>query len=134
MTEPMHISVEDNIDKIIKEMTEKKEKINVSQVATRLGLSHSTIYKQYPAKLLDIQTAQKRQKLKKESITLGTEVEKLKKEIVDLKKYKAESENIAMSYKEQNETLWEHIQQVYNMYDEMLAERNGFAERLKHMK
>lgn len=133
MTEINELSVEAKIDNILNSMADKGEKINVSQVANRLGLSHSTIYKQYPGKLLDIQTAQKRQKLKNESVTIGTEVEKLKKEIVGLKESKAESQSIATSYKEQNETLWEHIQQVYNMYDEMLAERNGFAERLKHM-
>ncbi len=127
------LTVEAKIDNILHDMADKGEKINVSQVANRLGLSHSAIYKQYPSKLLDIQTAQKRQKSKVESITLGTEVEKLKKEIAALKESKAESQSIAMSYREQNETLWEHIQQVYNMYDEMLAERNGFAERLKHM-
>jgi ActR/RegA family two-component response regulator len=57
----------------------------------------------------------------------------LKKEITSLKEAKAEYQSIAKSYKGQNEKLWEHIQQVYNMYDEMLAERNGFAERLRHM-
>lgn len=127
------LTVEAKIDNILHDMADKGEKINVSQVANRLGLSHSAIYKQYPSKLLDIQTAQKRQKSKVESITLGTEIEKLKKEIAALKESKVESQNIAMSYKEQNQSLWEHIQQVYNMYDEMLAERNGFAERLKHM-
>ena len=133
MTELIELSVEDKINNILKEMASKNEKINVSQVASRLGLSHSAIYKQYPAKLGDIQTAQKRQKNKTESITLGTEVEKLKKEIADLKASKIESKNLAKSYQDQNQTLWEHIQQVYNMYDEVLAERNGFAERLKHM-
>jgi predicted DNA-binding transcriptional regulator AlpA len=134
VTDHIELSVEDKIDDILKEMASNKEKINVSQVASRLGLSHSAIYKQYPTKLPDIQTAQKRQKLKAESMTLGSEVEKLKKIITDLKGAKAESQNLAMSYQEQNKALWEHIQQVYNMYDEVLAERNGFAERLKHLK
>jgi len=133
MTEIIELSVEEKIDNILKEMTLKNEKINVSQVASRLGLSHSAIYKQYPAKLGDIQTAQKRQKNKTESIMLGTEVEKLKKVIADLKVSNTESQTITKSYQDQNRMLWEHIQQVYNMYDEMLAERNGFAERLKHM-
>lgn len=133
MTEKVEVSLEEKIDKILKEMAEKKEKINVSQVANRLGISNSAIYKFYPEKINDIQTAQKRQKFKDESITLGAEVEKLKKEIAELKESKAESQSLVKSYKGQNETLWEHIQQVYNMYDEMLAERNGFAERLKHM-
>lgn len=133
MTEEVEISMEQKIDNILIEIAEKKEKINVSQVAKRLGISNSAIYKFYPDKINDIQTAQKRQKFKAESITLGTEVEKLKKEITELKESKAESHRLVKSYKDQNETLWEHIQQVYNMYDEMLAERNGFAERLKHM-
>lgn len=134
MTEEVEFSVEDQIDNILIDMMKKKEKINVSQVAKRLDKSNSSIYKFYPHKINDIQTAQKRQKFKAESITLGTEVEKLKKEIIELKESKAESQSFVKSYKDQNETLWEHIQQVYSMYDEMLAERNGFAERLKHMK
>jgi DNA polymerase III psi subunit len=133
MTEETEISVEEKIDKILQVMTEEKEKINVSQVAKRLGISNSAIYKFNPNKITDIQTAQKRQKFKVESITLGTEVEKFKKEIAELKESKTESQSLVKSYKDQNETLWEHIQQVYNMYDEMLAERNGFAERLRHM-
>ncbi len=134
MTEQIELSVEDKIDCILKDMVSKNEKINVSQVAKRLGISNSAIYKFYPNKITDIQTIQKRQKNKIESIVLGVEVEKLKKEIADLKESKAESHWLVKSYKDQNETLWEHIQQVYNMYDEMLAERNGFAERLKYMK
>ena len=134
MTEHVEISMEDKIDDILKKMAEKKEKINISQVASRLGISHSAIYKFYPDKINDIQTAQKCQKFKAESINLSTEVEKLKKEITKLKESKTENQSLVKSYKDQNETLWEHIQQVYNMYDEMLAERNGFAERLKHMR
>ena len=34
-------------------------------------------------------------------------------------------------FQNQNSELWEHIQQVYAMYDQILAERNDFAERLK---
>jgi pyruvate-formate lyase len=134
MIEELDISVEESIDNILKVMTDKNEKINVSQVAKRLSISNSAIYKFYPSKIFDIKTAQNRQKLKAESITLGAEAEKLTKDIANLKELKAKSQKLAKAYKKQNETLWEHIQQVYSMYDEMLAERNGFAERLKHMK
>jgi len=122
----------DKIDTTLSEMAANNEKINVSQVARRLGISNSAIYKFYPKKISDIQTAQKRQKNKAESITLGTEIVKLNKEIESLKASTKEYQELANDYKTQNESLWEHIQQVYNMYDEVLAERNGFAERLKH--
>lgn len=124
--------MEERIDTILSEMAANNEKINVSQVATRLDISNSTIYKFYPKKIPEIKTAQKRQKNKAESITLGTENEKLKKEFESLKVSNNEYQTIANDYKAQNASLWEHIQQIYNMYDEMQAERNSFAERLKH--
>jgi len=132
MSESNEISMVDKIDTTLSEMAANNEKINVSQVARRLGISNSAIYKFYPKKISDIQTAQKRQKNKAESITLGTEIVKLNKEIESLKASTKEYQELANDYKTQNESLWEHIQQVYNMYDEVLAERNGFAERLKH--
>jgi len=111
-------------------MTNKNEKINVNQVAKRLSLSHSAIYKLYPDKLIAIQKAKRCQKSKKESIDVGVKAEKFKKEVAALKQDTTEYKKLANSYKEQNEILWEHIQRVYNMYDEMLAERNEFAQRL----
>ena len=119
------------IDKAIAEMAANNEKINVSQVAKRLGISNSAIYKFYPEKILDIKSAQRLQKNKSESITFGTENEKLKKYIEVLKISNNQYKDLADDYKRQNEALWEHIQQLYNMYDEVLAERNTFADRLK---
>ena len=119
------------IDKTLTEMASNNEKINVSQVAKRLGISNSAIYKFYPEKVFEIQTAQLRQKNKVESISLGTENEKMKKEIALLKKSNQEYQSLASECKIQNASLWEHIQQVYNMYDQILAERNRFAERLR---
>lgn len=133
MSESVEISMADKIDKALSEMTANNEKINVSQVAKRLGVSNSAIYKFNPEKIPDIKTAQKRQKHKAESITLGTENEKLKKEINSLKILNSQHKALADEYKVKNESLWEHIQQIYNMYDEVLAERNNFAERLKHL-
>lgn len=132
MSESKEITMVDKIDKTLSEMAANNEKINVSQLAKRLGISNSAIYKFYPKEMHDIKIAQRRQRNKAESITLGTENEKLKKEIESLKASNKEYQAIANDYKTQNESLWEHTQQVYNMYDEMLAERNGFAERLKH--
>jgi AcrR family transcriptional regulator len=134
MSKHEELSTEDKIDLVLKNMVTNNEKINVSQVAKRLNLSHSAIYKLYPDKLLDIQNAEKRQKLKAAAITQGIELEKFRKQLTDLKAEKGISQNLVDSYRSQNEKLWEHIQHVYNMYDEMMAERNGFAERLKYMK
>ncbi len=133
MTNEVDKTMEEKIDETLKDMAVNNEKINVSQVAKRLDTSNSTLYKFYPKKITDIKTAQKNQKNKGESIELGVEIEKLKKKIESLKLSEKESQELSSDYKVQNESLWEHIQQVYNMYDEMLAERNGFAERLKHM-
>ncbi len=132
MSESGAITMADRIDTALSEMAANGEKINVSQVAKRLGISNSAIYKFNPEKISDIQAAQNRQRNKAESISLGTENEKLKKEIESLKASNGQYKTLANDYKAQNESLWEHIQQVYSMYDEMLGERNSFAERLKH--
>jgi predicted transcriptional regulator len=132
MSESDVITMAEKIDITLSEMVAKNEKINVSQVANRLGISNSAIYKFNPEKVPDIQTAQKRQRNKAESITVGTENEKLKKEIESLKTSTLQYKALADDLRTQNGSLWEHIQQVYNMYDEVLAERNGFADRLKH--
>ena len=133
MTDEIEESMEEKNDDILEYMEDNNEKINVSQVAERLDTSNSTLYKYYPEKITAIKTAQERQKNKGESIAFGIKNEKLSKEVESLKSSQKEYQKLACDYKAQNESLWEHIQQVYNMYDEMLAERNGFAERLKHM-
>ena len=132
MSESVKITLADKIDTALSEMAANNEKINVSHVAERLDISNSKIYKYCPEKISDIKTAQKKQKNKAESIAVGTENEKLKKEVESLKKSNLDYKEQAEDLRTQNESLWEHIQQVYNMYDEALAERNGFAERLKH--
>lgn len=132
MSESGTITMADRIDTALSEMAANAEKINVSQVAKRLGISNSAIYKFNPEKISDIQTAQKRQRNKAESVAVGTENEKLKKELESLKTSHVQYKALVDDYKAQNESLWEHIQQVYSMYDEMLGERNSFAERLKH--
>jgi DNA polymerase III psi subunit len=132
MSESVEITMADKIDTALSEMAANNEKINVSQVAKRLGISNSAIYKFTPEKIPDIQTAQKRQKNKAEAIAVGTENEQLKKEVESLKKSNLDYKELAEDLRTQNQSLWEHIQQVYNMYDEVLAERNGFAERLKY--
>ena len=131
MNEQKAIKISEKIDSILLDMAGNNEKINVSQVAKRLGLSNSAIYKFHPNKIQDIQFAQKKQKAKTEAISFGFENERLKKEVENLKTSNKEYMEIANNYKSQNEALWQHIQQVYRMYDEILSERNGFAERLK---
>ena len=60
-----------------------------------------------------------------------TEIEKLKGMLAKAKQKQEEAELRSQAIQNQNDQLWEHIQQVYSMYDQMLAERNDFAERLK---
>lgn len=128
------ITTEKIIDQLLDEMTLNNEKINVSRVAKKLNLSHSAIYKLYPEKLHAIKQAQERQKNKMQSIDSGQEIEKLKKQITEMKQDVADHKKISEEYKHQNEQLWSHIQEVYGMYDEMLAERNALAEKLRDMK
>jgi hypothetical protein len=45
MTEELITTMDDKIDRILIDMTNNNEKINVSQVAKRLDLSNSAIYK-----------------------------------------------------------------------------------------
>tara|TARA_R100000306_G_C4324026_1_gene116677 strand:- start:62 stop:427 length:366 start_codon:yes stop_codon:yes gene_type:complete len=116
---------------VLSEITSNNEKVNVSQVAKKLSISNSAIYKFNPEKIIDIKAAQERQKSNSESIFLGTENEKLKKELRSLKVLNKQHKVLEDEYKAKNESLWEHIQQIYNMYDEVLVERNSFAERLK---
>ena len=118
----------------LSKMLADDEKINISQVAAKSGVSHSLIYNRYPDLAYEINQAKERQKNKRHSIEASQEVEMLKQQVTNLKQSVVDYEQVAKSYREQNEELWEHIQQVYGMYDQVLAERNGFAERLKVMK
>jgi len=120
------------IEKALQELLDANEKVNVNKVAIKAGFSNALIYNRYPDLVLKINTAKESQQRKKDSIENLCEIEKIKKEITLLKKKLSESKEVSESIKKQNENLWEHIQQVYGMYDEVLAERNGFAERLKH--
>ena len=122
------------IEKVLNEMFENAEKVNISQVARKANVSHSLIHSRYPDLAFKINQAKEKQKNKKAGIEASQCVEHLKVKVTHLKKSTADYKKVAESYQLQNEQLWEHIQQVYGMYDEILAERNGFAERLKFLK
>ncbi|MEL7292920.1 MAG: hypothetical protein AAGK13_20220 [Pseudomonadota bacterium] len=122
------------LEAIVTEMIASGEKINVSRVASKAGVSNALIYNRYPELKVRIQTAKETQQNRKEKVEAITEAEKLKSKLDKAKKKQEETKLMACSYQKQNEQLWEHIQQVYAMYDQVLAERNDFAERLKFMK
>lgn len=122
------------IEKVLNEMVENNEKVNISQVASKANVSHSLIHSRYPDLAFKINQAKEKQKNKKAGIEASQDVEHFKKQITHLKKSTEDYKEVAESYQLQNEQLWEHIQQVYGMYDQILAERNGFAERLKFLK
>lgn len=122
----------EQIENAIEQMLEAGEKINASRVASRIGISHSLIYNRYPDlrvridKLkLDQQSDYKRQAAEVKVSELQEDLQKLKYKVKSL-------ESNEQGYKEQNKKLWEHLQQVYFMYDQVLAERNEFAQKLKH--
>ncbi|MDF4578427.1 hypothetical protein P3505_21945 [Vibrio parahaemolyticus] len=122
------------LETIVTEMIASGEKINVSRVASKAGVSNALIYNRYPELKVRIQTAKETQQSRKQQVEATTEAEKLKSQLDKAKKKQEEAELMACSYQKQNEQLWEHIQQVYAMYDQVLVERNDFAERLKFMK
>ena len=130
----MGMETRQQLETIVTEMIASGEKINVSRVASKAGVSNALIYNRYPELKVRIQTAKETQQSRKQQVEATTEAEKLKSQLDKAKKTQEEAELMACSYQKQNEQLWEHIQQVYAMYDQVLAERNDFAERLKFMK
>lgn len=127
----MEMETRQQLEAIVTEMIASGEKINVSRVAAKAGVSNALIYNRYPELKVRIQTAKETQQSRKEKVEATTEVEKLESKLDKAKQKQVEAELMACSYQKQNEQLWEHIQQVYSMYDQVLAERNDFAERLK---
>lgn len=121
------------IESVIEQMIRTGEKINVSSVAKRAGVSNSLIYNRYPELKVKIEGVKNKQSAKQNTIKSTTDVESLKKKLATAKKKQDEAIEVAHSYQKQNDELWEHIQQVYSMYDQILAERNSFAERLKYL-
>ena len=119
------------LEAVISQMIADGEKINVSRVAHKAGVSNALIYNRYPELKLKIQQAKLGQTQKNKQIETITEIERLKGMLIKAKQKQEEAELIAKSFQNQNSELWEHIQQVYAMYDQILAERNDFAERLK---
>ncbi len=119
------------LEAVISQMIADGEKINVSRVAQKAGVSNALIYNRYPELKLKIQQAKLGQTHKNKQIETITEIERLKGMLIKAKQKQEEAELIAKSFQNQNSELWEHIQQVYAMYDQILAERNDFAERLK---
>lgn len=128
----MELDTKFAIENALQELIDANEKVNINRVAAKAGFSNSLIHNRYPDLADKINEVKANQKQKKDSIDNACEIERLKKEVAQLKQKTDESKKIAVSYQKINEDLWEHIQQVYGMYDQVLAERNGFAERLKH--
>lgn len=127
----MESNTKSQLEAIISEMIASGEKVNVSRVAQKAGVSNALIYNRYPELKLKIQQAKLNQTQRTKQIESTTEIEKLKGMLAKSKNKQEEAELMAQSYQQQNNELWEHIQQVYSMYDQVLAERNEFAERLK---
>ncbi|NNN59237.1 hypothetical protein FKN08_24385 [Vibrio sp. 1-2 (7-a)] len=127
----MECDTKSRLDAIIAQMIASGEKVNVSRVAQKAGVSNALIYNRYPELKLKIQQAKLGQTQKVKHIESTLEIEKLKGRLTKSIQKQEEAELKAESLENQNKKLWEHIQQVYSMYDQILAERNEFAERLK---
>ncbi|MGF1760456.1 DUF6262 family protein [Photobacterium sagamiensis] len=129
----MEETTKSQIEQVIEAMIKSGEKINVSRVAAKAGVSNALIYNRYPDFKFKINQAKEQQKSKAQQISSTTERESLKAKLTKCKQKQSEAELMALSYQKQNVELWEHIQQVYAMYDQVLAERNDFAERFKFL-
>ena len=127
----MEMDTKGQLEAIIHQMIASGEKVNVSRVAQKAGVSNALIYNRYPELKLKIQQAKLGQTQKAKQIESTTEIVKLKGMLAKAKQKQEEAERRSQAIQNQNDQLWEHIQQVYSMYDQMLAERNDFAERLK---
>ena len=127
----MEMDTKGQLEAIIHQMIASGEKVNVSRVAQKAGVSNALIYNRYPELKLKSQQAKLGQTQKAKQIESTTEIEKLKGMLAKAKQKQEEAELRSQAIQNQNDQLWEHIQQVYSMYDQMLAERNDFAERLK---
>lgn len=127
----MEMDTKGQLEAIIHQMIASGEKVNVSRVAQKAGVSNALIYNRYPELKLKIQQAKQGQTQKANHIASTTEIERLKGMLVKARQKQEEAECRSQAIQNQNDQLWEHIQQVYSMYDQMLAERNDFAERLK---
>ncbi len=127
----MAMDTKGQLEVIIHQMIASGEKVNVSRVAQKAGVSNALIYNRYPELKLKIQQAKQGQTQKANHIASTTEIERLKGMLVKARQKQEEAECRSQAIQNQNDQLWEHIQQVYSMYDQMLAERNDFAERLK---
>ena len=127
----MEMDTKGQLEAIIHQMIASGEKVNVSRVAQKAGVSNALIYNRYPELKLKIQQAKLGQTQKAKQIESTTEIEKLKGMLAKAKQKQEEAELRSQAIQNQNDQLWEHIQQVYSMYDQMLPERNDFAERLK---
>lgn len=122
----------EQIEDAINEMIALGVKINASRVAAKVGVSHSLIYNRYPDLRIKIDKLKADQQVESQKQESENKVSELQNEVQKLKNKVKILESKQSAYKEQNEKLWNHIQEVYFMYDQILAERNEFAQRLMH--
>ena len=127
----MDESTKTKIEQVFAELITSGEKISVSRVATKAGVSNALIHNRYPDLKIKINLAKEKQRIQASKISDGEEIESLKKKLANSKQKQLDTEQLVLSYEKQNSELWKHIQVLYSMYDQILAERNDFAERLK---
>jgi len=121
----------DKIIKAIGEIWAANEKMGIHAVAKKCDVSHSLIYNRYPDLKERIKELKSKQQAK---IRAASDQELLEKLLADNKALKARvkaaaSDQDAESFK----ALLSHLTEVYKMYDELLADRNSLAERLKEL-
>jgi len=121
------------IENALQELIDTDEKVNINQVAKKAGVTNALIYNRYRELVNKINHAKKLQKQAKENKDNYLIIEKLQEEIHTMKKAIINTKENIAPLKEQNESLRQHIHQLYGMYDQVLEERNNFAERLKHI-
>ena len=86
------------LEAVISQMIADGEKINVSRVAQKAGVSNALIYNRYPELKLKIQQAKLGQTQKNKQIETITEIERLKGMLIKAKQKQEEAELIAKSF------------------------------------
>lgn len=119
----------ERISKIIDDMLERGEKLNVYAVAERCGVSHSLIYNRYPdlkERIKDLKREQRaRANAEGDAQLISKLLTKNKSLVAQIKSQDSKHYEAAIA------GLVSHLHEVYAMYDQLLDDRNRLAERLR---
>lgn len=122
------MSTRDNIVKAIDAMLATNEKINISAVAAKCGVSHALIYNRYPDLTERIKglkvTQREKKKVADDQELIANLMGKNKALQAQIKGEDRAQETAAFK------ALLAHVHEIYSAYDSLVEERNRLAKRL----